>query len=174
MPGPKARSASSRTSRASTSLLRSRRGWPGISPAMTNKWVNSGGRKCSSAPCTASKFVRPGQKREARLRVRPGHPRLAAHATEKTWMAGTRRPGHDEQMLSRRGPRPPFGIVENTASSSQQNPSRMAADGFRAQQLTLNKTPRFTGPVNRVSDFFCPQAAARRGGDTAKPTLRTV
>jgi hypothetical protein len=53
------------------------------------------------------------------------------------------------------------GIVEKTASSSQQNPSRMAADGFWAEQSTLNKTPRFTGPVKRASDFLS------TGGSTA-------
>src|ERR1700737_4517643 len=36
----------------------------------------------------------------------------------------------------------------------RKNPSRTAADGFRARRLTLVKAPRFRGPVNRVSDYL--------------------
>jgi hypothetical protein len=39
---------------------------------------------------TASPRVMAGLKREARLRVRPGHPRLSCRASVKTWMPGTR------------------------------------------------------------------------------------
>jgi hypothetical protein len=43
------------------------------------------------------------------------------------------------------------------------NPPRMAAGGFWAEQLTLTKTPHWTGPVNRKLRFLstsCPQELA--------------
>jgi hypothetical protein len=40
------------------------------------------------------------------------------------------------------------------AAAQRKNPPRMAAGGFQAKQITLNKTPWFTGPVNRRSDFL--------------------
>jgi hypothetical protein len=40
------------------------------------------------------------------------------------------------------------------AAAQRKNPPRMAAGGFQAKQITLNKTPWLTGPVNRRSDFL--------------------
>jgi hypothetical protein len=49
------------------------------------------------------------------------------------------------------------------AAPQRKNPSRIAADGFWAKQITLNKTPRLTGPVKRGSICYQQAAAAPVG-----------
>jgi hypothetical protein len=56
------------------------------------------------------------------------------------------------------------GCSELRVSTALQrkNPPRISADGFWARQMTLNKTPQLTGPVNRGSIFL-----STGGGKTA-------
>jgi hypothetical protein len=37
--------------------------------------------------------------------------------------------------------------------AKRKNPPRISADGFRAKQLTLRKTPPFNGPVKRGAKY---------------------
>jgi hypothetical protein len=53
----------------------------------------------------------------------------------------------------------PCGDCEVVSSAERmpqrKNPPRISADGFRAEQFTLDKTPCFTGPVKQSSNLFC-------------------
>jgi hypothetical protein len=69
---------------------------------------------------------------------------------------------------------PGSAIVILAAALHKKTRRAWAADGFWAEQLTLNKTPRFTGPLNRVPDFLSTGGSAQGAVDTAKPALRTV
>jgi hypothetical protein len=52
-----------------------------------------------------------------------------------------------------------------SAAPQRKNPPRIAADGFWAQQITLNKTPPLTGPVKRGSFFLSTGGAQLRIGE---------
>jgi hypothetical protein len=54
------------------------------------------------------------------------------------------------------------------AGPQRKNPPRISADGSWARQFTLNKTPCFTGPVNRSTIFFSTGALTL----TPTPTIR--
>jgi hypothetical protein len=58
------------------------------------------------------------------------------------------------------------------ADPQRKNPPRASADGFWAEQLTMNKTHRFTGPVKWRSKYFSTaveKIGSRSGRVSSKP-----
>jgi hypothetical protein len=69
---------------------------------------------------------------------------------------------------------PHHEVFPRRSRRSAKNPSRMTADGFLAQQFSVNKIPHRTGPVDPDLDYFSTGAPKGHFARRAKGLLQTI